>query len=261
MARDSYDDCLAYLDEQLGRLLDELRRRGLLADTEVIITSDHGEAFGEHGTIGHSYSVKLEETRVPLVILSPDAPAGAKVYHPVSLRDLPATIVERVGLADGSPFPGRSLAAYWGLPPGRMPAQPTTPAFSEQTGPTARLRFRPEAGPGGIQPGFRMSLVAWDHQYIRDGGGREQLYDLSTDHLERLDLAAATDRGPILSAFRAMLLEVLTESPGSTEVERVYLRDYREALRAQLDERPTGRLASESPAGPGPAVPSRNPGS
>ena len=52
MARDCYDDCIAYLDEQLGRLLDELDRQGLLADTDVIITSDHGEAFGEHGIVG-----------------------------------------------------------------------------------------------------------------------------------------------------------------------------------------------------------------
>ena len=117
MARDCYDDCIAYLDEQLGRLLDELERQGLLANTDVIITSDHGEAFGDHGILGHSYSVNLDEIGVPLVILSPDAPAGREVYSPVSLRDLPATVVDRLGLSDGSPFPGRSLAAYWGLPP------------------------------------------------------------------------------------------------------------------------------------------------
>ena len=57
MARDCYDDCIAFLDDQLGRLLDELERQGLLDNTLVIITSDHGEAFGDHGIFGHGYSV------------------------------------------------------------------------------------------------------------------------------------------------------------------------------------------------------------
>src|SRR5262249_48316498 len=65
MARACYDDCIAYLDEQLGRLLGQLQARGLLETTDVIITSDHGEAFGEHGTFGHSYGVYIEETGVP----------------------------------------------------------------------------------------------------------------------------------------------------------------------------------------------------
>ena len=52
MARDCYDDCIAFLDEQLGKLLDELQRQGLLDNTLVIITSDHGEAFGDHRLYG-----------------------------------------------------------------------------------------------------------------------------------------------------------------------------------------------------------------
>ena len=144
MARDCYDACIAYLDEQLGRLLGELGRRGLLAETDVIITSDHGEAFGDHGIMGHSYSVNLDEIGVPLVILSPGAPPG-QVLSPVSLRDLPATVVDRLGLAEGSPFPGRSLAAYWRSSRGPMPEEITTPAFSEQSsrrGVPSRARTR-----------------------------------------------------------------------------------------------------------------------
>src|SRR6185437_8303051 len=49
LIRDSYDNCLAYLDGRLGELLDELRRRGVLDHTVVIVTSDHGEGLGEHG--------------------------------------------------------------------------------------------------------------------------------------------------------------------------------------------------------------------
>src|SRR5262249_29468904 len=86
MARDCYDDCIAFLDEQLGRLLGELQRRGLLDETVVIITSDHGEAFGDHGSFGHSYGATFDEVGVPLVILAPGAPAGRVVGSPVSLR-------------------------------------------------------------------------------------------------------------------------------------------------------------------------------
>ena len=116
MARDCYDDCISFLDDQLGRLLDQLESQGLLDDTLVIITSDHGEAFYEHGTFLHGNSLYLEEIAVPLVILAPDAPAGRVVTQPVSLRDLPATVIDQSGLSTGSPFPGRSLAAYWQLP-------------------------------------------------------------------------------------------------------------------------------------------------
>ena len=178
MARDCYDDCIAFLDEQLGRLLDALRGQGLLDNTDVIITSDHGEAFGDHGIIGHAYSVNLEEIGVPLVILSPDAPAGRVVDSPVSLRDLPATVVDLLGLSAGSPFPGRSLAAYWNWRPGECPAGVTSPAFSEQADATA---FQDSARARARHPGFQMSLVASGHHYIRDGMGVEQLYDLRSD--------------------------------------------------------------------------------
>ena len=113
MARDCYDDCIAFLDGQLGRLLEALGSRGLLDNTLVIITGDHGESFGDHSVFRHGSALYLDQISVPLVFLSPDAPAGRTVTTPVSLRDLPATVVDRLGLSAGSPFPGRSLAALW----------------------------------------------------------------------------------------------------------------------------------------------------
>ena len=82
MARDCYDDCIAFLDEQLGQLLDTLKGQGLLENTAVIITSDHGEAFGDHGVIGHSYTVNLDEVGVPLVILAPECAGGPSCQQP-----------------------------------------------------------------------------------------------------------------------------------------------------------------------------------
>ena len=61
MARDCFDDCIAFLDDRLGRLLDELQGQGLLDNTVVIITSDHGESFGDHGVFLHANNVLLDE--------------------------------------------------------------------------------------------------------------------------------------------------------------------------------------------------------
>jgi arylsulfatase A-like enzyme len=239
MARDYYDDCIAYLDEQLGRLLGELGRRGLLENTAVIVTSDHGEAFGEHGTVGHAYSVYLDEIFVPLVILAPGAPAGQTVGVPASLRDLPATVVDLAGFSSDSPFPGCSLAAYWSNADERAPAQTSSPALAEQAEKTtlqARVLNAAE------DPAFKLSLVAMGHHYISDGTGTEKLFDLRTDRFEQSDLMKSADRKQEVRAFRKMLLEVLTENIGSVEVEQAYLGRYREHLRALVEE--TGRMSS-----------------
>jgi arylsulfatase A-like enzyme len=240
MARDCYEDCIAYLDEQLGQLLEELERRGLLANTDVIITSDHGEAFGNNGILGHCFSVNLDEIAVPLVMLSPGAPAGKVVLHPISLRDLPATVVDRLGLSAGSPFPGRSLAALWQLPPGPVPPDTTTPAFSEQVN---KVESRPQPGPWGMPPGFQMSIVSSNHHYIRDGAGNERLYNLLNDWFEHVDLTKSADGKQAVEAFRGKLLEVLADNRGSVEVEEGYLKRFRESLKALVDAASARRVA------------------
>ncbi len=239
MARDCYDDCIRFLDEQLGRLLNELERQGLLDNTEVIITSDHGEAFGDHGIFGHSSSVNLDEIGVPLVILSPAAPAGRWVDSPVSLRDLPATVVDLLGLSAGSPFPGRSLAAYWALAPGLEPPGLTSPAFSEMARPGA---FQPQQGRGPGHHGIEMSVATSSRHYIRDGMGAEQLYDLKKDPFERTNLMKSTDGNQGVETFRRLLLEVLTDNRGSIEVENAYMKAFRKTLKS-LVESPTSVTA------------------
>ena len=135
-------------------------------NTLVIITSDHGEEFGEHGVFDHGYSLYLDEVHVPLVILAATAPAGRVVAEPVSLRDLPATVVDLLGLAADSPFPGRSLAAHWRVPPG-APA-PHDPGDlggglpDHRAGPAARPRAVP-AGLYHVAGGQRLALPPRRH--------------------------------------------------------------------------------------------------
>jgi arylsulfatase A-like enzyme len=242
MTRDCYDDCLAFLDEQLDRLLGELERRGVLEETVVILTSDHGEGFGDHGVCGHSYSVNLEEVGVPLVVLAPGAPAGRTVQSAVSLRDLPATVADLAGLGASSPFRGGSLAAYWRVPPGEAPKSLASPAFSEQADETA---FQAEPAETRGRRGYQMSLVTADgYQYIRDCLGREQLYNLWMDPRTLRNLAGAPVGQDMLLQFRKKLMEVLVENPATEEVERAYLRAFREELARQIGADEAKEVAS-----------------
>ena len=140
LARDSYDDCLGYLDEQLGLLFDALQRRGVLDQTLVVVTSDHGEGLGEHNLFDHGESLYRTEIRVPLVIRPPSGLNPSSVVgETVSLRDLPATIVDLLGLGAGSPFPGISLARFWrNSPSGNVDlSRETDPVVSELRDPNS----------------------------------------------------------------------------------------------------------------------------
>ena len=82
-----YDLEIAYLDEQLGRLFAALEEGGFLEDTLVIVTADHGEAFGEDGFyFAHGHSLGLDQTRVPLVFFGAGVGAGRTISSPVASR-------------------------------------------------------------------------------------------------------------------------------------------------------------------------------
>jgi arylsulfatase A-like enzyme len=200
LARDSYDDCIAYLDAQLGKLFDGLETRGLLKNTVVVVTADHGELFGEHGAFGHGQELYRQVVRVPLLIVAPDrAPAGAVVTTPVSVRDLPATITELVGLTSQSPFPGRSLARLWSDSTGAAPAGEDGMLLSETADETGELRVGSKATRALLEDGFL---------YIRNKSGREELYNHHTDVDENHDLAKDQAHESRLTRFRARMAEV-----------------------------------------------------
>ena len=204
VARDAYDNCVAYLDDQLGKLFDELQRRGALDHTLVIITSDHGEGLGEHDLFMHGESLYRTEIRVPLLILTPSRrPSGAVVHETVSLRDLPATIVDLIGLESGSPFPGRSLARLWAERPTGAPAVETDVVLSELASPN------PSDPNHGRSPVFRGPLVALadgDFVYIRnEGDDTEELFNQREDPDERNNLARVDAMQRILRRFRDRL--------------------------------------------------------
>ena len=212
LARDSYDRCIAYLDRQLGRLFADLEHRGLLRETLVVVTADHGEHFGEQRLFGHGCSLYLPELHVPLLIFPPDAgtqAAGRVVSEPVSLRDLAATIVDMLGppIERSARFPGHSLVPTWSGPSGAA-RPPGEPILSEIEAP-------PEADPNhGSSPvchGPLISLVDRGFHYIRNGEGREELYDLERDPHETHDLAHSVDVAEALRQFRQRFWQGLAQ--------------------------------------------------
>ena len=109
--RKLYEGNLRYGDATFGRLLDELRALGLLDRTLIVLTSDHGEALGEHGHFGHNNAVIEAMTAIPLVVRLPPAFPGrraARITEPVSTIDLGPLVVESVGLSAPASFAGRN---------------------------------------------------------------------------------------------------------------------------------------------------------
>ncbi len=177
LERDSYDASIAWLDAEIGRLLDELERRGLRDKTIIVLTSDHGEEFGEHGVFLHGHSLYRDALHVPLIVVAPGrgVPRGERVTQPVSLRDLPATIMSLVS-PDGTTttFPGASLARFWG----RTPPTGEPPVLSE----VQRAVRMPEWYPGAR--GELRSLVDSAHHFIQNPDSAHQLFDWTSDPSE-----------------------------------------------------------------------------
>ncbi len=154
-------------DAQIGALLDSLRRSGLADSTLVIVTGDHGEAFGTlHGGGGHGFTVYDEEVRVPLMIWNPALFKGGTRSAVVgSHPDLAPTVLDILGIPAPSGWDGRSM-------------------FDSTRSPRAYF-FAAAWGE------YLLGVREQDVKYVYDARqGREELFDLSTDPDEQKNLAS-----------------------------------------------------------------------
>lgn len=195
-----YEGEVALIDHEVGRLLDSLKGRGVLERTIVVITSDHGEHFGEHGLNGHGNSLYLPVLHAPLIIRYPrTVPAGVRVTESVSLRDLAATILDLSGAGTPHAFPGASLAGTW--------RQGDAKARSEIVAELSKgIRTAPNLP---VSRGSMRTLIDSSWHYIRNGDGREELYDLRTDLAEQVNLADSTRARGVLSVYRTRVQRAL----------------------------------------------------
>jgi len=206
-AHDAYDDCVADLDEELGRLFDELGRRAVLDTTWVILAGDHGESFGEHvGVFCHGTSLYQTELHVPLVIIPPGGlPSKRVVTEAVSLRDLAATIVDVLDFEADSPFPGKSLARFWdGSSP--SPSTPADRALAEVV-PIDPLNPDPLEMVKPHWPIAAMIEGGW--AYIRrERDVHEELFHLPDDAKESHNLAGDPAAQPMLERMGSTLNQI-----------------------------------------------------
>ncbi len=186
---DFYDSSIHWVDRNVGMLVDALRDQNLLDKTLIVIMSDHGEGFWEHGQEGHARSLFREVQHVPLLIIPPfKIPGGIVVEPQVANVDIWPTILDLLALpplarADGRSLVPLMLAAAEGAVPGEeVEALTTRPVFSQLD-----LSW----GKVGIDPDPLVSVIKGDHRAIARTRleGHEWLYDHSVDPLEKTNLA------------------------------------------------------------------------
>jgi arylsulfatase A-like enzyme len=172
-----YDSGVAHADEALGNLLDGLGARGLLDETVVVVTSDHGEYFGEHGLTEHSKDVYQPVLWVPLVVRGVGAARARRVEQPVSSVHVPHLIARELG-----PLAERLR--------GRFPRAPgDRPLLAENYYTRTKDLSNPRWGPRFRR--VRRALYAWPWKHITSPSGGDELYDLEADPAEQRDLIAA----------------------------------------------------------------------
>jgi choline-sulfatase len=205
---DPYRGEVAFADAMMGRLLAAWAARS--GPSYVAITSDHGEAFGEHGEESHGLFIYDTTLRVPLMLRGPGLPAGLRVRSRVSLLDLAATLVD---LAGAHALPGASLRRF-----------ARDPGDDAQAG-----RFYAETLAPRLDFGWS-DLRSWQEgrfKYIR--APRPELYDLDADPEETRNLVESS---PEVAAKLRQALDAGLQGLGDAESRRNPDPESAERLRA-----------------------------
>ena len=164
---DVYDAGIRYADDLLKRLFDEMKQNGHLKDTIVILVSDHGEEFLEHGRIGHTDTLYIEDLRVPWIMTGAGLPPTV-ISRPVGLSDVLPTILDVLGIA---PPPGLKPSLL-PLIQGKEKADKARPVFSENDWKNT----------------LRSAVIGDHHLIFRKKSDELMLYDWRKDPLEKNNL-------------------------------------------------------------------------
>jgi choline-sulfatase len=182
--RGRYDSEVWYADYWIGKLLERLRGEPWWKDTVLIVSADHGEAFGEHGMYKHAFELWEVLVRVPLMISGPDI-KPARIEQRRSHIDVPPTVLDLLGVAVPPDFQGKSLV----------------PELHGEA-PESREPILVELTEDSHNPP-RRALIQGDYKIIDFGHSRFQLYDIKNDPGELRDLAS--ERKEELTRMRALL--------------------------------------------------------
>jgi len=168
-----YDGGIAYIDAQLGQLVDWLKREKLYDNTMIVVTADHGESFGERRLFQHGNSLYSNLLHVGLVVKYPHQAHRGQVSTPVSSIDILPTILKVAGVTPPAGLQGVDL-----LDPTSQPRN----LFSES--------FPCPVLHGPVCPGGCMmrAVVSWPNKYIFSSNGRSEVYQLQQDPNETRNL-------------------------------------------------------------------------
>jgi len=193
---DGYDDSLAYIDAQIGKLVQVLEAMPSWKNTIVIVTADHGEAFGEHGAFQHGCDLHQEEIHVPLIVCGAGIPAGRRIAPAVPIRDLFSTVLD-LALGSSVPMHPTSLARFWQTEPS---PEEVAPVLSE----LSASRAQGSAG--------EISLTTSQWHYILKLNGEQDLYDWATDPGEKHNLSSLAGNQKTLATLHAQVQEIEANS-------------------------------------------------
>ncbi|HEY7291742.1 MAG TPA: sulfatase [Vicinamibacterales bacterium] len=195
-------EMLLGVDDSLGRILATLERKGVLDDTVLVFTSDHGYFYGEHG-LNEERRLAYEETiRIPLVVRYPRlVRAGTTPDQMVLSIDLAPTLLEMAGLPAGAERQGQSLVPLFGPAPPEWRSSFLIEYYSDTVFPRIK------------NMGYVAARTA-RYKYIRyrELHGMDELYDLETDPYEETNLVDRPDARSTLDTMRAELQRLLQQT-------------------------------------------------
>lgn len=175
-----YDGGIAYIDSQIGDLLTQLRQRGLYENTLIIVTSDHGEAFGDRKLLlGHAMGTVYQDViNVPLLIKYPGQHRAEQSDSLVSQVDLMPTVLDVTGIVAPPGLQGQTL---------QLRSQSARAVYAEANTSLFNLKRNP------VFRGLRRAIITDSWKLITWTDGPPELYDLAADPNETHNLYKAGD--------------------------------------------------------------------
>ncbi|HRT96602.1 MAG TPA: sulfatase-like hydrolase/transferase, partial [Planctomycetota bacterium] len=198
-SRQGYYGSVSFIDEQIGRILDALEKRGWLEDTLILFTSDHGDMTGDHHLWRKTYAYEAS-ARIPMLIRWGsnflDAKRGQVLHQPVELRDVLPTFLDTAGVeADPKRFDGRSMLDL---------VRGKTQGWREWIDLEHDVCYASENHWNALTDGRWKYIFHAMH-------GEQQLFDLAADPGELNDLASDPAHAATLRLWRERLIEHLGE--------------------------------------------------
>jgi arylsulfatase A-like enzyme len=204
---DLYDGEISWVDSYIGKLIDELKQRGLYDRTIIVLTSDHGDEFFEHGEKGHQHSLYEELLHVPLIMRIPEAEGGQRITDRVQLIDVMPTLLQLLGVAAPEGLQGRSFTP---LLAGE--GWEEQPAFSELTEATKVRDAKKRSNSWAIYRGqYKLTLFEENYYPI-------EIYDLVNDPGEKEPIVDRELASRLLADYQQWL-DAVPSAEGNQTIE------------------------------------------